>query len=311
MKNLPPDDTEHSVDGEKVLQAISAQHGILVERAKKIYAFAHLTFQEYYTAKYIVDNPHLTSYTNLVKHLPDHRWREVFLMTASMLNEADRLLDGMLLFTDQLLDNHPSLREIQEWVERKSHDSSIENVGAVKSLYWYLALDLSHFQTRNWISSLEFAHALENIRDFSYKIANNQNFLPIALMKAQNLVDFNGLALDYYRELTGELSDLTVYFDEIEKHTSVLEKAILLDIALLLALSICYMFSLESWFKGIQAHYKDVSEFFQKIRSFSKDISPSLTKDLKVQKSLISTQPHLSGKRSKKSFEQLLLNTMI
>ena len=46
MKNLPPDDTEHSVDGEKVLQAISAQHGILVERAKKIYAFAHLTFQE-------------------------------------------------------------------------------------------------------------------------------------------------------------------------------------------------------------------------------------------------------------------------
>ena len=99
-------------------------------------------------------------------------------------------------------------------------------------------------------------------------------------MKAQNLVDFNGLALDYYRELTGELSDLTVYFDEIEKHTSVLEKAILLDIALLLALSICYMFSLESRFKGIQAHYKDVSEFFQKIRSFSKDISPSLTKAL-------------------------------
>ena len=280
MKNLPPDDTEHSVDGEKVLQSIAAQHGILVERAKKIYAFAHLTFQEYYTAKYIVDNPHLISYSNFAKHLPEHRWREVFLMTASMLNEADRLMDSMLLFTDQLLDNYPALREIQEWVERKSRDSSIENAGAVKSLNWYLALDISHFQTRNWISSLEFAHALENIRDFSYKIANNQNFLPIALLKAQNLVDFNGLALDYYRELTGELRDLTVYFEEIEKHTSVLEKTILLDIALLLALSICYMFSLESRFTEIQAHYKEVSEFFEKIRLFSKDISPSLAKVL-------------------------------
>ena len=64
MKNLPPDDTEHSVDGEKVLQAISAQHGILVERAKKIYAFAHLTFKST-----ILQNTSLTIHISLATQI--------------------------------------------------------------------------------------------------------------------------------------------------------------------------------------------------------------------------------------------------
>ena len=136
----------------------------------------------------------------------------------------------MLLFTDQLLDNNPELREIQEWVERKTNNYNIENMGAIKSLYWYLALDISHFKTQNWINSLEFAHVLENIRDFSYKIANDQNFLPIALAKAQNLVDFNNFALDYYTEFSTELLNLKDYFDDCEHGMSNLEKAIILEI---------------------------------------------------------------------------------
>ena len=51
-----PDAPKADVNGEAVLKAIEAQHGILVERARYIHAFAHLTFQEYYTAKYVVDN---------------------------------------------------------------------------------------------------------------------------------------------------------------------------------------------------------------------------------------------------------------
>jgi hypothetical protein len=98
-------------------------------------------------------------------------------MTASLLKEADDFINHMLLFTDKLLGNNPELREIQEWVERKTKKYDIENMGAIKSLYWYLALDISHFKKREWINSLEFARALENIRNFSYKIANDQKFL--------------------------------------------------------------------------------------------------------------------------------------
>jgi hypothetical protein len=59
-----------------------------------------------------------------------------------------------------------------------------------------------------------------------------------------------------------------------------MEKAIILDIALLFALSICYFFTQESRFSEIQAYYDEVDVYFQKITLFSRDISPSLGKVL-------------------------------
>jgi predicted NACHT family NTPase len=44
------------LDAEQVLKEIEIQQGILVERARYAYSFSHLTFQEYLTAKCIVDN---------------------------------------------------------------------------------------------------------------------------------------------------------------------------------------------------------------------------------------------------------------
>ncbi len=49
-------DTCPEINGEAVLTAIEAQHGILVRQSKEFYAFSHLTFQEYFTAYYIVEN---------------------------------------------------------------------------------------------------------------------------------------------------------------------------------------------------------------------------------------------------------------
>jgi predicted NACHT family NTPase len=39
-----------------VLKSIEVQHGLLVERAQKVFSFSHLTFQEYFTAKNFVDS---------------------------------------------------------------------------------------------------------------------------------------------------------------------------------------------------------------------------------------------------------------
>ncbi|MEO1673698.1 MAG: histidine kinase, partial [Cyanobacteria bacterium J06631_2] len=71
------------IDTDRVLEAIAIQQGILVERAKDIYSFSHLTLQEYLTAKYISqDNRRIE---NLVQeHLTDERWREVFLLVAGI-----------------------------------------------------------------------------------------------------------------------------------------------------------------------------------------------------------------------------------
>lgn len=88
---------ELDVESEVVLKSIEAQHGIFVERAKKVHSFAHLTFQEYFTAKYILDNAKNEvvpiNFEKLVNnHLHETRWREVFLLVVGMVDEADELL---------------------------------------------------------------------------------------------------------------------------------------------------------------------------------------------------------------------------
>ena len=53
-RNIPGVSTDISAlqcDSEAVLKSIEAQHGLLVERARGIYSFSHLTFHEYSTAR--------------------------------------------------------------------------------------------------------------------------------------------------------------------------------------------------------------------------------------------------------------------
>ena len=83
-------------DGKKVLQAMEAQHGIFVERARGIHSFSHLTLQEYFAARYIVDNEKRGTVTQLMTHVGDDRWREVFMLTAGMLDDATEFFEQFL-----------------------------------------------------------------------------------------------------------------------------------------------------------------------------------------------------------------------
>lgn len=80
-------------DSEAILKAIEAHHGIFTERAIGIYSFSHLTFQEYFTAQYIVEHVADGTLEKVAgEHLSDERWREVILLTACMLDSADSFL---------------------------------------------------------------------------------------------------------------------------------------------------------------------------------------------------------------------------
>lgn len=82
-----------SFDSTAILKSIESQHGIFVERAKGVHSFAHLTFQEYFTAKYIVDNAREGSLENLIeKYLYNDNWQEVFILVSGMLDSADEFL---------------------------------------------------------------------------------------------------------------------------------------------------------------------------------------------------------------------------
>ncbi len=110
-------------DGEIILKAVELQHSIFVERAHHVYSFSHLTLQEYFTARYIVDNSAEGTLARLInRHLTDHRWREVFLLTAGMLSDADTFFSLFREAIDHLIAEDGQLIKMMEWAADKALD---------------------------------------------------------------------------------------------------------------------------------------------------------------------------------------------
>ncbi|MEG4145920.1 NACHT domain-containing NTPase [Microcoleus sp. Pol12B5] len=123
LANLPDATTDRvqlEMDSEVVLKAIEAQHGLLVERARGIYSFSHLTFQEYLTATEIVHNSPPQALGKLVSHLTEKRWREVLLLAVGMLQKADDLLLLIKQQVDGLVAKDEQLQQFLLWVKQKS-----------------------------------------------------------------------------------------------------------------------------------------------------------------------------------------------
>ncbi len=133
------------VESEAVLKSIEVQHGLLVERARGIYSFSHLTFQEYLTARKYAFNPEPQALeenlNELASHLSDPGWHEVFGLTAGMLGNADELLRLMKRQADAIAAADEQLQQFLAWVNRKS--VSVRHSGkkaAVRAFYLTLEL---------------------------------------------------------------------------------------------------------------------------------------------------------------------------
>ncbi|HEY9692353.1 MAG TPA: NACHT domain-containing NTPase [Oculatellaceae cyanobacterium] len=139
------DEDELQLHSAAVLKSIEVQHGLLVERSRGIYSFSHLTFQEYLTARNIVANlePEILNQNlnKLVSHITEPRWREVFLLTAGLLGNADQLLQLMKQKLDQMLAEDKQLQQFLSWLNQKS-ESVIVNYqpAAIRAFYITLAL---------------------------------------------------------------------------------------------------------------------------------------------------------------------------
>jgi hypothetical protein len=105
------------LDGEKILDTIAMQQGVLVERATDVYSFSHLTLQEYLTAQYIADNNEIEQLVN--EHLTDQRWREVFMLVAGLVRSRNGADDLLLLMEKavQKYINTPKLEGLLLWAD--------------------------------------------------------------------------------------------------------------------------------------------------------------------------------------------------
>jgi predicted NACHT family NTPase len=144
IRNLPgakEDPAALAVDSRAVLKSIESRHGLLSERATGIYSFSHLTFQEYFTAKNILDlsNPSAQEVAlgKLVEHISEPRWKEVFLLVVEGLDNASYLIDLIKRKTDKILANDSQSQNFLTWISTKSDlvVSDYKNV-AIRSRYY-------------------------------------------------------------------------------------------------------------------------------------------------------------------------------
>jgi hypothetical protein len=217
LQKLPPTDAGEDIDGEAVLKAIEAQHGIFVERAYRIYSFAHATFQEYFKAKYVADNPSDQILHNLRSHVTEDRWREVFLLTASMLDDAAEFFDQFKSAIDELVRNDELigklLAEVQ-WVGVKTESVGEADRNPFRSRATALASGLARARafdnaiTRELSPSLSFDRACAHVLDHDLERARDLDRANI-LDRLENALD---LVLDYERTIltraTPDLSNL-------------------------------------------------------------------------------------------------------
>jgi predicted NACHT family NTPase len=173
----------NSDDSEDMLKAIEYHHGLLVERAKNIYSFSHLTFQEYFTAREIERERH---FERLMQHITDPRWKEVFLLVAEILRQSDDFFKLMKECVDRILIHDNNLQAFLTWVEQKTNSVQCNHKNvAVRAFYSSVAFRVIRLGTQktsliallfgldnstskgNLDNSLELGYALAHVLNLS------------------------------------------------------------------------------------------------------------------------------------------------
>lgn len=95
------EDPDIEMEMRQFLRAVREQTGILVEDTSHRYGFAHLTFEEYYAARYLVANSQEPA-QRIHDHLHDPRWQEPILLALGLIgmespDEACELVETAIL----------------------------------------------------------------------------------------------------------------------------------------------------------------------------------------------------------------------
>lgn len=191
LQNLPDaalEPEELQLESEAMLRAIEAQHGILIERARGIFSFSYLAFQEYFTARKIVASHNLRSLEQslggLVSHITDPHWREVFLLTVSMLRSADSLVQLMKQQIDALVAQDPYLQDFLMWASQKSQTIPPQSkVATTRAFYFALA------QPSHQVAAFTLASTLD--QGIVLDAALESLLLEFTIHQPQDLADVN------------------------------------------------------------------------------------------------------------------------
>jgi predicted NACHT family NTPase len=103
-------------DARAVLKAIESQHGLLVERADELWSFSHLTFQEYFTTKWLLS----LSSEDLSQKIASEQWQKIVQQLLKAQGQSDRLLRLIKQAIDYSVFDDGKLQEFLIWVKKKA-----------------------------------------------------------------------------------------------------------------------------------------------------------------------------------------------
>ncbi|MDJ0795337.1 MAG: NACHT domain-containing protein [Calothrix sp. MO_167.B12] len=156
------------IDTQDVLTEIEVNHGLLIQQAKGIYSFSHLTFQEYFAAEYIVENRETNFLNNFVEqHLIESQWKEVFVLITERIYKADEFLKIMFRCTNDIVKESQALQEMLKWLD------GMTTAAGVKSSSWralYLSIDLDvdlYISHKIEIDRVPFGQLATEMRNFN------------------------------------------------------------------------------------------------------------------------------------------------
>jgi transcriptional regulator with XRE-family HTH domain/energy-coupling factor transporter ATP-binding protein EcfA2 len=164
-------------DSLEVLRSIEVQHGLLVERASEIYSFLHLTFQEYFAARWVCNSG---NWEDIKSAMTQNRLKEI-LSIAFTLQNADRIAQMMKAEVDHLLANDPQLQKFLSWIDSKAQSvQSCQERYSTRAFYFRLSsypynykLNLGQYPNE---SDREIDVALAVILANSSDLANSQGY---------------------------------------------------------------------------------------------------------------------------------------
>lgn len=120
-----------------VLRSIEHQHGFLIERAQKVWSFSHLTFQEYFVAKYFISRDKLNIFA---EHVFKNHWLSVFIIGIEMAEDrAIELLTKMKWSIDALVSENARIQDFLLEIDRKSTNINISTFydrTAIRSIFF-------------------------------------------------------------------------------------------------------------------------------------------------------------------------------
>jgi len=219
IRNLPKAHTDEEalqLDSEAIIKAIESQHGLFVERAKGIYSFSHLTFQEYLAARELVYNGNPETLALLASKITDHRWHDILRLAVGMMRSADELLQLMKDQCDRLLAGDRQLQSLLKWVNQKAESAQVpDRIQSVRAFYLTLGraiaqsdpLNLANVLARSLVLDLDLCQNRNLNIDLAFDLARALETKDGEDLGLDLELDLS-LALEYAQEYAQETSDL-------------------------------------------------------------------------------------------------------